>query len=212
MRLCGEQVTRVDEKDGGGRVNVTLHLGDCLEIMRSMPDKSVDLVFTSPPFKEEDVDGDYWQLYDLWFSEMMRVASKAVCVIHSATKINKLFEKYPPKRLMIWGKGFSQYSYRFNPIFVYQVSDDYKVNKYIWSDTIGVQSVQGKNKVNKYQDPFILYSTIIKMFKGCETVLDPFMGSGTTATASADNGKSFIGIEIDPARFEIAQQQMRLPL
>jgi len=193
-------------------MNVQLYLGDCLEFMAKMSDKSVDLVFTSPPFKEEDVDGDYWMLYDLWFKEMMRVSSKAVVIIHSATKINKLFELYPPKRLMIWGKGFSQYAYRFNPIFVYQISDDYKVNKYIWSDTIGVQSVQGKNKVHKYQDPLVLYSTIIGMFKECETVLDPFMGSGTTGQACTENGRDFIGIEIDPDRFLITQQQMRLPL
>ena len=31
-------------------MTVELHLGDCLEVMRSMPDKSVDAVITSPPF------------------------------------------------------------------------------------------------------------------------------------------------------------------
>ena len=30
--------------------DVTLHLGDCLEVMRSMPDKSVDCIFADPPF------------------------------------------------------------------------------------------------------------------------------------------------------------------
>lgn len=189
-------------------MTVELYQGDCVEVMGKMPDKSIDLVFTSPPFKDEDVEGNYWELYDLWFKEIMRVASKVVCIIHSSTKINKLFEMYPPKRLLIWGKGFSQYSYRFNPIFVYQISDDYKVNKYIWTDTIGVQSVQGKNKVHKYQDPLMLYSTIIKMFKGCETVLDPFMGSATTGQACLENGRHFIGIEIDPRYFKIAEERI----
>ena len=120
---------------------------------------------------------------------------------------------------MIWGKGFSKYSYRWNPILCYQISDEYKINKYIWSDIFGVQSVNGKGKVHKYQDPLLLYGLIIKMLKGCDIILDPFMGSGTTGVACVQTGRNFIGIEIEPKYFEIAekrikdaQQQMRLPI
>jgi len=52
-----------------------------------------------------------------------------------------------------------------------------------------------------------------------ETVLDPFMGSGTTGVACVQKGRNFIGIEIEPKYFEIAQRriaeaeaQLRLPL
>lgn len=51
------------------------------------------------------------------------------------------------------------------------------------------------------------------------TVLDPFMGSGTTGVACVQTGRKFIGIEIDPTYFDIAcrrieaaQQQLHLPL
>ena len=189
---------------------VKLYLGDCLEVMKSIPDKSIDLVFTSPPFKDEDVDGNYWELYDKWMGEFTRIASKAIVVIQSATKLNYIVSKYPPKRTMVWGKGISQYSWRWNPIFVYQISDEYKVNKFIWGDSFGVEAVTGKWKVHKYQDPLLLYSTIIKMFKGCKNILDPFMGSGTTGQACIENERDFIGIEIDKDRFSTAQQQMGL--
>ena len=52
-----------------------------------------------------------------------------------------------------------------------------------------------------------------------ETVLDPFMGSGTTGVACANLGRKFIGIEIEPRYFDIAcrriaeaYQQPRLEL
>ena len=191
--------------------DIKLIHGDCLDVMRGMDDKSVDAVFTSPPFKEEDVTGDYWLFYSEFMKQSMRVASKFVLVFHTATKINRLITEYPPKRLMIWGKGYSQMSWRYNPIFIYQISDDYKINKYIWSDIFGAQSLYGDNKVHKYQDPDILYFAILKMFKKCETILDPFMGSGTSLIAGIKLGyKNIIGVEIDPGYFAIAQERIRV--
>jgi site-specific DNA-methyltransferase (adenine-specific)/modification methylase len=40
--------------------------------------------------------------------------------------------------------------------------------------------------------------------KGCSTILDPFMGSGTTGVAAVKLGKRFIGIEVEPKYFDIA--------
>jgi site-specific DNA-methyltransferase (adenine-specific) len=52
-----------------------------------------------------------------------------------------------------------------------------------------------------------------------DTILDPFMGSGTTGVACVQTGRNFIGIEIEPKYFEIAEKriaeaqlQMRLPI
>ena len=170
-----------------------------------LADKSVDMVFTSPPFKDEDVDGDYWSEYFWWMEEIFRVAKKVAIVINSATRLNGIIEEWPPKRTMIWGKGVSQYSWRWNPIFVYQITDDYKVNKYIWCDAFGVQSVTGKWKVHRYQDPVLLYQTIIKMFSDCQTVLDPFMGSGTTGLACRTLGRDFIGMDINTNHIDTAK-------
>ncbi|RSD34377.1 MAG: hypothetical protein CI953_908 [Methanohalophilus sp.] len=44
------------------------------------------------------------------------------------------------------GKMVSMYSYRFNPIFLYQISDEYKINRFIWSDCFGVCSLTNKQK------------------------------------------------------------------
>ena len=186
-----------------------IYCADCLDLMKEMDDNSVDLVFTSPPFKDDDVEGEYWLFYDRFHNESIRIASKAVCIIHSANKLNYIVSHYPSKRVMVWGKGIVQYSWRWNPIYVYQKSDEYKVNKYIWSDVFGVTPLYGTDKCHVYQDPAKLYETVIKMFKGCATVLDPFLGSGTTAVACINTGRNFIGIEKDTEYFEIAQRRIK---
>ena len=45
-----------------------------------------------------------------------------------------------------------------------------------------------------------------------ETILDPFMGSGTTGVACVKTGRKFIGIELDPAYCEIAKQRIEKAL
>lgn len=185
-----------------------IYCGDCLDLMREMPDKSVDLVLTSPPFKEEDVDGDYWTFYDQMFGELCRISKNAVLIIHSATKLNYLISRYPPKRTMIWGKGVVLYSWRWNPILVYQMRDDYKVNRRIWSDAFGISPICGGNKAHRYQDPDLLYVTLLRMFSDCDTVLDPFLGSGTTAIACLRTGRHFIGIEKHEPYYLKAQERV----
>jgi DNA modification methylase len=187
----------------------TLFLGDCLEYMKSMPDKSVDMIFTSPPFKDEDVNGDYWEMYAKWMNEILRITIKIGCIIHSATKLNNLISLYPPKRILMWGKSFSSYSWRWEPIYLYQISNDYKINKYIWTDVFGTPLPGLNGRAHKYQDPYQLYRDVMRMFKDCNTVLDPFMGSGTTGVACMQLGRNFIGCEIDPGYYAIAEKRIR---
>ena len=42
-----------------------------------------------------------------------------------------------------------------------------------------------------------------------DAILDPFMGSGTTGVACVQTGRNFIGIEIDPGYFKIAEKRIK---
>ena len=64
----------------------TIYLGDCIEGMKALPDDSVDLMLTSPPFKDEDVEEDYWEFYSAFFAEAWRITRNALLIIHSSTK------------------------------------------------------------------------------------------------------------------------------
>lgn len=187
---------------------------DCLDGLKLLGDKSVDIMLTSPPFKDWDVisDLDYWNFYKCFMAEAVRVTKNVLCVIQSATHLTDIVRLYPPHRTMIWYKGVMVCAYRFNPILCYQMRPDYKINKYIWSDVIGCYSIKQKDKIHKDQDPAYVYETILKMFKDCEIVLDPFMGSGTTAEACIKTGRNYIGFELDKSYCNIANTRIATAL
>ncbi len=72
----------------------------------------------------------------------------------------------------------------------------------------------GKTRVHPTQKPIRLMVFCIERMKLSEnaTVLDPYMGSGTTGIAALRTGHRFIGIELDPSHFETAVQRIRAEL
>ena len=68
------------------------------------------------------------------------------------------------------------------------------------------------NKETRYhptQKPVGLFKQILDRYSDKEmTILDPFLGSGTTALAAKQLGRNFIGIEINPDYCKIAEQRL----
>lgn len=65
------------------------------------------------------------------------------------------------------------------------------------------------SKVHPTQKPVAVMEWCLGFLTGCGTILDPFMGSGTTGVACTKKGLSFVGIEIDPDYFNIACTRIR---
>jgi DNA modification methylase len=66
----------------------------------------------------------------------------------------------------------------------------------------GALATEGKE--HPTQKPVTLMQWCLGFVSNAQTILDPFMGSGTTGVACANLGRSFIGIEREPAYFDIA--------
>ncbi len=62
----------------------------------------------------------------------------------------------------------------------------------------------GDIRLHPTEKPVALMEWCLSFFPRCSTILDPFMGSGTTGVACAKLGRRFIGIEIEPKYFDIA--------
>lgn len=70
-----------------------------------------------------------------------------------------------------------------------------------------VQSMAKNGRVHPTQKPVELMQRLLKKVPG--TILDPFMGSGTTGVACVREGRRFIGIELDAGYFDIACKRIQ---
>ena len=67
-----------------------------------------------------------------------------------------------------------------------------------------------KERYHPTQKPVTLLKAIIEDYTNeSDTIFDPFMGSGTTGVACVQTGRNFIGIEIDPDYFKIAERRIK---
>lgn len=197
----------------------TLILGDCLEVMKEIPDKSVDVVITDPPYgigiannpvrqKHEKQNWDNKIPDNKYFYEIFRISNNQIIWG------GNYFPLPPHKNFLIWDK-YQPEQFTLAMCEMSWTSFDMPAKIFRYS----VQR-EGAN-IHPAQKPIALIKWCIEIckIKTKETILDPFMGSGTTGVACVQTGRKFIGIEIEPKYFEIAakrikdaQQQMRLPL
>jgi len=203
--------------------NVELHLGDCLEVMKSIPDKSVDAVITDPPygikrFTKKDGgnskkigcfgDGDKnWNKEKpsgAIFEKIFAISKNQI--IFGMNNFNLPETEY----YIVWDKGQKMPSFAECELAWTSYHKPARIFR--------TRFVMGK--IHPAEKPISLMQWIVENYthEG-DTILDPFMGSGTTGVACVQTGRNFIGIEIDPTYFAIAekrikdaQQQMRLPL
>jgi site-specific DNA-methyltransferase (adenine-specific) len=79
-----------------------------------------------------------------------------------------------------------------------------RVHRQLWRGVVreGEENVANSNKHHPTQKPVALMQWCVNMTTG--TVLDPYMGSGTTGVACVRLGRPFVGVEIEPKYFDIA--------
>jgi site-specific DNA-methyltransferase (adenine-specific)/modification methylase len=222
-------------------VDVRLHLGDCLEFMRTLPDKSVDAVITDPPYRTllsgkstidkplmHKLEKHDWNLPDkAWIIELERIMKVGAtyyvfCGFEDVSFLKHDFRAAGLRTLnnLIWIKSnpipsFTKKVYRNSAEMA--VFGSKQTIKYFrerkQQDLLGVYYypvVAGKERTDHpTQKPIkIITEWILDTTREGDTVLDPFMGSGTTGVACVQTGRNFIGCEIDEEYFEVARKRI----
>jgi len=236
--------------------------GDCLEVMKFIPDKSINLVLTDPPF---GINYDIWDKkdfdwFDKWIKECFRLLKDdgSFYVFSNYKKVAELkllCDKYGIiQNWIIWcystgGASKSRWARKHTDILFYSKTKNYKFNtqkrrsyynkiffgKYKrdeegrmyadvlmtdwWTDIPSLINVSKERKSNwdeshkaivKTQKPLALIERIIKASsKEGDLVLDPFLGSGTTAVVCQNLNRNFIGIEINPDYCKISEKRLK---
>ena len=222
-----------DLQNSGVELN-TIYNCDCLDAMKLMKDKSVDLILTDPPYgvnyeggatndvKREKLVGDETaDLYQKLYPEIHRILKDdGTAYIFFASGYEKLvfpipdiFEKY---EVLIWfktnasfGAANARYHQDYEPFLYLRKNGGSK-----WRGTTKERMVwfEKRNAINTHhptQKPIDIVSRMIQNSTDKnDIVFDPFLGSGTTAVACKQLKRDFIGIEISEHYCQIAQQRL----
>ena len=190
----------------------TIQQMDCLEGMRQLPDKCIDLVLTDPPYGLDKklfqggsrngnwamskYKGSEWDVVpsEECFREIFRVSRNQIIFG------GNYFVLPPTRGIICWDKvqaapNFSQWEMAWT-------SFDRPAK--LFSHTFQF------DKQHPTQKPIELIKWILANYSiETDLILDPFMGSGTTARACKDLGRNFIGFELEPKYVEIANKRLQ---
>lgn len=215
----------------------TIQNMDCLEGLKALPDDSVDLIIADPPYgisRDLNVKGkrlgttailDFnygeWDKFDKEWFELALKKTKSWIFTFCAKKDVGLFwtdledSGYKAIDVLVWQKpdpiplnAKSKFLNAWEAIVVG------KKNGGTWNSNyqhniIKVQAPKGKERIHPTQKPVELIRQLIELTtdKG-GLVLDPFMGSGTTAVAAKATGREFIGFEISKQYWKQANERL----
>ena len=246
--------------------NNSIVLGNSLQIMKKIPDESVDLIFVDPPYNlqlkdvlhrpdQSEVEAvtqswdkfidfkEYDKFTEMWLKESKRLLKKggALWVIGSYHNILRvgtsiqnfgfwilndiIWHKTNPMpnfrgtrftnahETLLWCTTSREAKYTFNYKNLKELND----GKQMRSDWY-IPICSGKERLRKNnnqrahptQKPeSLLYRIILSSTKKGDVILDPFLGSGTTAVVAKKLQRNFIGIEQDKDYVSLAKKRIR---
>ena len=203
--------------------------GDCLEKLKDIPDGSVNMVLTDVPYNEVNrkssglrnldkgiADSSVFGL-DVLCEQITRVISGSAyvfCGIEQVSDIRRAFvDMGMSTRLCIWEKT-NPSPMNGQSIWLSGIeccvfgrkkgaTFNYHCKNSVW------RFPTARGKLHPTMKPIALMEYIILASSNeGDTVLDPFMGSGSTGVACINTNRNFIGIEKDDKYFEIAKNRI----
>lgn len=183
-------------------MNFELHHGDCLDVMATLPDASIDCVLTDPPYPDyyveefayhdgiiDPLDGIDCRQFVFWSAKVpfpLSFTARHIWdkITGAACQYDFIYERNGGKRQRVF-RG-------------------HRINS-----TVSAQFARERFTGHKSQKPINVLQEILQYAtKPLNTILDPFMGSGSTGVACELEGRNFIGIEKDANYFEIAKNRI----
>lgn len=190
--------------------DATLYLGDCLEILPTLGE--VDAVVTDPPYgigeargKNASRGGRDYGVLD-WDDEPCSAEALAAIMAASQWQIifgGNYFHLPPAPCWLVWNKQNGSTDFADCELAWTNLPKAVRRLQYMWNGFLRANNEpRGDHPTQK---PIgVMEWCIGHLPAGVGTVLDPFMGSGTTGVACARMGRRFIGVEVHQPYFDAA--------
>ncbi len=217
----------------GSRIQFQLRKGNCLKHLSKIKGNSVNTIIADPPYYQglthNGYKGEFSDLsicepfFQQLFNEFKRILKPDGCV-YFFTDWRGIAFYYPlfnkelkARNMIVWDKGNGAGNFYTNEheliLFATFNNKFHKkgarnIIREIKGFGCGAKKTNGE-KVHPTQKPIELIEKLITdSTKKGDTVLDPFMGSGTTGVACKNTDRKFIGIEIQEKYFNIAKNRL----
>lgn len=198
-------------------INRVIH-GDCLEVMRGMPDKCVDIVLTDPPYGMNYQSNHRYEKWCRIFGDKALPVEAIHMSIGKARRCAYVFCRWdnlpnmPQMRSVIawvknnWSMGDLEHEHgrQWEAICFYPKEDHKfvaRIPDVVFADRTG-------NKYHPTEKPTDLMFRLLSSNEG-GIIFDPFCGSGTTLVAAKMLGRRYIGIDIEKKYCDIAEERLR---
>ena len=209
---------------------IQLFKGDCLEVMKEFPNCSIDLTITDPPYgidltpqresgkfkNTKVINDDNLDWLPKLVDELYRVSKNVVCVFCGWQTIDKFkiaFEKkFIVKNVLVWNKDWFGMGNNYRPnyeLILLLCKTNVKTKSNNKSNILTYRRMSPQKMKHSCEKPVpLLEDLITELSEENDTVLDCFMGSGSTGEASLKNNRNFIGIELDENYYNIAYDRI----
>ncbi len=200
--------------------------GDCIDVLQRVPDASIDLVVTDPPYLvnyssrdgrkiANDISADWLKPA---FTQTARVLKPDhFCIsFYGWNQADRFLQAWKAAGLypvghLVWAKAYASSRRGFlraTHECAYLLAKGRPTQPEILLNDVLPWSYSG-NKLHPTQKPLSAIEPLIAAFsERSDVVLDPFAGSATTGVAAKRLGRSFLGIELDPEYCKIASRRL----
>jgi len=187
---------------------------DALELLKQMPDQSVDLILTDPPYGVNlgydiyvDTEGNWYELMKKFIPEARRVAKMVIMPSCQIKRLKWIYENFSPDWLICWYKGSTGTAgfIGFNdwePLLVYGKIHT-QIHDYFKAQPEPFDNGHPCPKPRQWARWIIQRATKEGML-----VCDPFAGSGSTLSASKELNRNYIGCDISQKYVDICLKRL----
>lgn len=211
-----------------------IYCGDCLDLMKEIPDKSIDLVLTDPPygidigiktnrgvgvqsktiFGRKEYVGMPEKTDFLLFNDNEPINKKYIDELIRISKNQVLFggnyfELPPSSCWIVWNKDNGSNDFADCELAWTSFKTAVRMFTFRWNGLLQQDMKHKETRYHPTQKPVALFRWILEKYtEPGMTILDPFAGSCTTAVACIKTGRNFICIEKEPEYCKIGEKRI----